>query len=334
MRRRVRKSPSNSREFEALAARLEAALAPTGARVKSPDRLRDKFTGQYREVDASIRYSVGSSDLLITIECRDRVRTQDVTWIEQLATKRAHVGADRTLAVSSSPFTEAALRAARAHGISTRLISEVTDQELRSLTNVLEVSVESVDLSLQKMQLRYVETMPASPALDPEAMQAWSADCWNAPIFRVENADHPASLNDLIKLATKPAVTAPTEAADPVTLPPQSGMAIATDSLSAHLKDVPAGGPPVTKHFLMTFEADRVFALTDMGLKQLQAVSIEVTAVRSIQTVPPTRVATYATEDQLITRFAEHKVEWKPGETWSVLSYPTPTDTRLVKGGK
>ena len=47
----------------------------------------DKITNQPREVDASIRYQVGSVPILITIECRDRVAVQDSTWIEQLVQK-------------------------------------------------------------------------------------------------------------------------------------------------------------------------------------------------------------------------------------------------------
>ncbi len=63
------------REFEKRVARIEAALAPSGAVVKSPDRVRDLVTGSYREVDASIRYKVGTVPVLITIECRKRTTT-------------------------------------------------------------------------------------------------------------------------------------------------------------------------------------------------------------------------------------------------------------------
>jgi hypothetical protein len=72
------------REFEKLVARVEQAMAPSGAEVKSPDRIPDKVTGQLREVDASIRYKVGTCPVLITIECRDRRSIEDAQWIEQL----------------------------------------------------------------------------------------------------------------------------------------------------------------------------------------------------------------------------------------------------------
>ena len=96
------------REFERLVARIERDLAPRGAVVRSPDRVPDLVTGSLREVDASIRFTVGSAPILITIECRRRAAVQDDTWIEQLAAKKEKVGAAKTIAVSASGFSEPA----------------------------------------------------------------------------------------------------------------------------------------------------------------------------------------------------------------------------------
>ena len=73
------------REFERLVARIEGALRPAGARVRSPDKIPELRTGKLREVDATIRSSVGTAPILITVECRRRKVKQDTTWIEQLA---------------------------------------------------------------------------------------------------------------------------------------------------------------------------------------------------------------------------------------------------------
>jgi hypothetical protein len=100
------------REFERLIARIESDAGPKGLIVRSPDRLRCKLTGRLREVDASIRAKIGTTEMLVTIECRRRSKLQDVTWIEQLATKKSSIGADRTIAVSASGFsTEAQIAA-------------------------------------------------------------------------------------------------------------------------------------------------------------------------------------------------------------------------------
>ncbi len=81
---------------------IEAAVAPLGATVTSPDRLPDQTTGKLREVDATIRYKIGTSDVLIVVECRKRSRTQDITWIEQLTTKGRSIRANKLIAVSET----------------------------------------------------------------------------------------------------------------------------------------------------------------------------------------------------------------------------------------
>lgn len=108
------------REFEELVTRIERNLSPGGAVVTSPDKIPDKVTGQIREVDASIRYKVGSADILIMIECRDRNTTQDITWLEQIKSKKDSVGAHQTIVVSKEGFTEPAKRYAQHYGLALR----------------------------------------------------------------------------------------------------------------------------------------------------------------------------------------------------------------------
>src|ERR1700722_7435068 len=110
------------REFERLIARIEQTLAPDGAIVKSPDYIKDLFTGEDREVDASIRFRLGTVPILITVECRKRGRVQDDTWLEQLATKRTKVGAAKTIAVASAGFTMPATVTAGLTGVEVRTI--------------------------------------------------------------------------------------------------------------------------------------------------------------------------------------------------------------------
>ncbi|TYR36056.1 restriction endonuclease [Mesorhizobium microcysteis] len=121
------------REFERLIARIEADAGPQGLVVTSPDRLRCKLTGRMREVDATIRAKVGTTEMLVTIECRRRAKTQDVTWIEQLATKKTSIGADRTIAVSVSGFSSDAQIAASHAGISLRKVSDLTAADVNPL---------------------------------------------------------------------------------------------------------------------------------------------------------------------------------------------------------
>jgi len=121
---------SDWRDFEKLVARIEETLAPKGAVVKSPDRIRDMVSGRMREVDASIRFDVGSTPILITIECRKRSAVQDDTWIEQLATKRQKIGAAKTIAVSATGFSASAAQTAKHHGIELRTFEDRIEEEI------------------------------------------------------------------------------------------------------------------------------------------------------------------------------------------------------------
>lgn len=107
------------RLFEALVARIERDALEDGTVVTSPDRLRCRLTGRLREVDASLVRPDGS---ITTIECRKRKGRQDVTWIEQLATKRASLGADKTIAVSSKGFSQAAQIVAEQHNVELKVL--------------------------------------------------------------------------------------------------------------------------------------------------------------------------------------------------------------------
>ena len=112
------------RQFERLVAHLEASLGPSGSIIKSPDFLPDKYSGQLREVDGSIRKKIGSSDVLLTIECRKRKYKQDTLWIEQLITKKRRIGAMATLAVSLKGFSSEAVKMALQENIIPRTLSE------------------------------------------------------------------------------------------------------------------------------------------------------------------------------------------------------------------
>src|SRR5690242_12398236 len=121
----TKKKDPRWRDFEKLVTLIEKTLGPDGPTVKSPDRIRDLHTGNLREVDASIRHKVGSASILVTIECRFRGRSQDDTWIEQLAKKREKIGAAKTIAVSSTGFSSSAVKTAALSGIETRTMATI-----------------------------------------------------------------------------------------------------------------------------------------------------------------------------------------------------------------
>lgn len=186
------------REFERLVARIEADADPGNVTVNSPDRIRCKITGQLREVDASIRTRIGTAEVLLTIECRRRTAIQDVTWIEQLAAKKKAIGADRTIAVSASGFTDSARKVAEQSGVSLRELSEIASEDVNSLLQVDFVLFWHKACAISRVGIRKFRSldwkMPEPSDLDctlPEDTDPF------ASIFRNEETGAAWSLNDL-----------------------------------------------------------------------------------------------------------------------------------------
>jgi hypothetical protein len=104
---------------------LEQLLAGGPVEIRSPDFIMGRNSGTSREVDVSLRSQVGSVSVLVIIECRDRAKPQDVTWIEQLASKREDVDADKAVAVSAGGFSAGARNLARSKQVDLRSLEEL-----------------------------------------------------------------------------------------------------------------------------------------------------------------------------------------------------------------
>ena len=147
------------RQFEEMVARIEADADSKGLIVTSPDRIRCKITGRLREVDASVRSKIGTTDILVTIECRKRAHKQDITWIEQLATKKKSIGAARTIAVSSSGFSSEAEIVARQQGIDLRQLSELSVAEINNLMQLDFVLFTHKRCAIERVEIRFFRSL-------------------------------------------------------------------------------------------------------------------------------------------------------------------------------
>ncbi|NIA69885.1 restriction endonuclease [Pelagibius litoralis] len=137
------KPTSTSKELEQLAVRIHKLIEPTGATVTWDEHISDPDTGSSRQIDGIIE----RDGKIIHIECRDHKDPQDVMWIEELIGRRESLQADDIIAVSLSGFGQPALAKAKAKGIVTRTLSEMTDAEIETwgksaklVTNYLEIS--------------------------------------------------------------------------------------------------------------------------------------------------------------------------------------------------
>ena len=260
--------------------RSRAWSAPQGAIVKSPDRVKDYYSKNKRGrgVDASIRYKVGTIDILITIECRARSRSQDETWIEQLATKKTAIRASRTVAVSSRGFSEAAHEKARMFDIELRTISEVTADDISKWVDVNCIFTNNRQVNFMKfhwqLQCEDVSGIDVAEKVKQEQQEK------NVHAKFIRFGESMMSVVDFIQTCQH--------------------------RFKGTEKDLFYGvelvGPPVPKQVYFTFADDSPRVETNKGELPLRSMLIEVEVVEQTIRVPPARIYRYADEKNQLRR--------------------------------
>lgn len=202
--------PYNWKEFEQLVARIEQTLSPAGAVVKTNDRIPSKFTGRKREVDVSIRFKVGTTPILITIECRKRKDKQDVTWIEQLVTKKMHLGAARTIAVTSVGLSQEAIKIAKMHDILVRQLSEINKKDIdewikiKTVKTIFHHSIifGTIGIFFYETELNITaKNHLGKPKIIPSLQSMLDKDGINARIFTLSSVNREFSLSEIFDSA-------------------------------------------------------------------------------------------------------------------------------------
>jgi hypothetical protein len=95
------------KQFEKLAANLQQKLSPE-ATVMINDRIKGHHSGTLRQIDISIRKTIGQFNLLIVIDCKDYSKPIDVKVVENFLGLVADVRANKGALISSNGFTKAA----------------------------------------------------------------------------------------------------------------------------------------------------------------------------------------------------------------------------------
>ena len=90
----------------------QATNDASNVKVKSPKRLVDKDTGQLREHDVVLTFSLGHHSIMMALECRDRSRPVGVPDVEAFRSKCDRTGVDKAIIVSSTGFRKKALKKA------------------------------------------------------------------------------------------------------------------------------------------------------------------------------------------------------------------------------
>jgi|GEM_PF-1300326 len=301
------------RRFEKLVALIETHLGPKGATVTSPDYIPDKITGQSREVDASIRYVSGSVPILITVECRDRTGEEDVTWIEQLISKRESIGASVTVAVSSSGFTQPALVKARLHNIETRLLREVSEDAIRNWAKNLEIVMIREHFGLGQLRIVF-KTGPndPQPKMDPNLRAEYAKGDIEYKFIRQISDGTLISIGDLLREAELQAGNKPYDSIKgdiTLHLPPQTFATILmSDKFPSLFKGVPLGNEPSTVTRAWRFESNEAMIETEKGPVEIEYLDVEIRGIRRVYPSNIGRLLAYETELGPIANIEERDI--------------------------
>lgn len=107
--------PKRSNAFQRLILAIHKQLAGH-ASVTESGMLRDRVSGELREVDVVISAREAGYDLVIGVECCDHARKATVEWVEQKCAKHASLATNKLVLVSRSGFTRPATRKAQLYG--------------------------------------------------------------------------------------------------------------------------------------------------------------------------------------------------------------------------
>jgi len=289
------------REFELLIARIEQWLGPKGAEVKSPDKLPDRVTGELREVDASIRFRVGSAPVLVTVECRDRTKVQDVRWIEEIASKRDSVGAARTIAVSSSGFTDPARKKAKALGIELRTTNEITEGVAAQWARNVKIAFVLICWNLISLELRAEGAPPgnaASGSFPPDVAAAFQKNPPDAQIGVDRRSNKPLTVRSVVDYAIGQ-------------LPDFTG-------------NLGPGNPPLRKIINLRFQPGAFRFFTEKGERDLQEMNVTVDVWLTCESAPPPKVVRYDSIESTILEVAQTEFKVEPDRKLTLLYSQTP----------
>ncbi|HYD50712.1 MAG TPA: hypothetical protein VEB21_20310 [Terriglobales bacterium] len=313
------------RELEKLVSILESHLGPRGVDIRSPDWLPDKVTGQRREVDVSLRYQVGSTPLLITIECRDRAAVEDKTWIEQLVQKRNDVGANATIAVSSAGFSAPAVLAAAHHQIEVRTLSEVSEDAVRDWAESLQMVALTFQFGLCSAHISlHSEESAVAPRLHAEVVAALETGLVDRPIMRRCHDQAAVSVGDLLDAddvrAGKPIFDSSDETVT-IEVPPHSVVAAELKARFSTLSEgVPHSGETVETARTWEFAPGEVEILTTSGFASVALLEV---GFRMRYFARPARLGTllaYANADRALLNVGRFEAEFGPGKRREIIA--------------
>lgn len=121
--------PQRTNEFQDLVTIVERAFNGPNAEI-TPSAMATNALGFKKEIDVLVTFKQGPRKIQMAVEARDHARNQQVAWIHQMHGEYTQLPDIKiVVAVSSSPFSEQAIAAAKSYGIELRTFAELKDTD-------------------------------------------------------------------------------------------------------------------------------------------------------------------------------------------------------------
>lgn len=271
--------PRAGRVLETVVAILEKALGPLDLSVESPAYVTGRASGTRREIDVAVRGRLGGTELLMIIECRDRIDVEDVRWIEELATKRRDVGADKAIAVSSSGFSSGAVSLAASEGIELRTLKDIDISDSFSWLGLTHLDVTVVRSGSGGIRIQLLNP-------DQEVMAAFAGRTFEShddAVFVDKKTGDRISPNEILRREIDAAPSMPTT--------------------------IPADGSVVTSDLEIRFGGDDIRYQVEgpAGLVDVHGIEFDVHLAAERQHVPLGQLSRYTRDDSVLAENAEFR---------------------------
>ncbi len=123
------------KRFETLVAKLQQAFTPD-AEVTLDNSIQGHRSGISRQIDISVRRSVGQFSILIVIDCKDYKDRVDVKDVEEFIGLVEDVGANKGALVAANGYTEAAKTRAQDAGLDLYRLVDAEDHDWRTYVTI------------------------------------------------------------------------------------------------------------------------------------------------------------------------------------------------------
>ena len=119
--------PKRSNDFQKMVTQIETQLVSGEGYVTESKMVWDSIDEMEREIDIVIETEIGGHAVTIGIECRDRSRPADVTWVDEMIGKHRNLDLGKSVLVSRSGFTKSARTKATNNNIDTYTFEKSLD---------------------------------------------------------------------------------------------------------------------------------------------------------------------------------------------------------------